>query len=56
MGMRNRRFGGSFGMGALCATFLLGLVLALVLPWAAAFLLCIVVVLAVLMLIQLLRC
>jgi len=46
----------SFGMGALCLTFLLGLVLALFLPWAAVILLCLVVCLALLMLIQLLRC
>ena len=47
---------GSFGVGALCLTFLFGLVLALFLPWAAVILLCIVVCLAVMMLIQLLRC
>jgi len=47
---------GSFGIGALCLTFLFGLVLALFLPWAAIILLCVVVCLALLMLIQLLRC
>jgi len=43
-------------MGALCATFLLGLILALFMPWAAIALLCLVVVLAVVMLIQVMRC
>jgi len=52
--MRNR-FCGPYGMGALLAVFLLGLALALVLPWAAILALCLVVVLAVLMLIQLVR-
>jgi len=47
---------GSFGIGALCLTFLFGLVLALFMPWAAIILLCIVVCLALVMLIQLLRC
>jgi len=47
---------GSFGIGALCLTFLFGLVLALFLPWAAIILLCVVVCLALWMLIQLLRC
>ena len=51
--MRGRS--GSFGIGALCLTFLLGLVLALFLPWAAAVLLCLAVCLALVMLIQLLR-
>ena len=46
----------SFGMGALCLTFLLGLVLALFMPWAAIILLCAVVCFALVMLIQLLRC
>ena len=46
----------SFGVGALCLTFLLGLALALFLPWAAIILLCAVVCLALVMLIQLLRC
>jgi len=46
----------SFGIGALALTFLIGLVLALFLPWAAIILLCAVIVLALLMLIQLLRC
>ena len=46
---------GPFGMGALCLTFLLGLILALFLPWAAGILLCLVVCLALVMLIQLLR-
>ena len=46
----------SFGIGALCLTFLLGLVLVLFLPWAAIILLCLVVCLALMMLIQLLRC
>ena len=55
MGNRNR-FCGPYGMGALCATFLIGLILALFLPRAAIILLCLVVVLAVLMLIQLIRC
>jgi len=48
--------GRNFGFGALCLTFLLGLVLALFLPWAAILLLCVVVCLALMMLIQLLRC
>jgi hypothetical protein len=43
-------------MGALLITFMLGLVMALFLPWLAIVLLCIVVLLAMLMLIQLLRC
>ena len=47
---------GSFGVGALCLTFLFGLVLALFLPWAAIILLCVVVCLALMMLIRLLRC
>jgi len=46
----------TFGIGALCLTFLLGLVLALFLPWAAVILLCVVVCLALKMLIQMLRC
>ena len=53
--MRNR-YCGPFGIGALIITFMLGLVMALFLPWAAIILLCIVVLLAMLMLIQLLRC
>jgi len=48
--------GRNFGFGALCLTFLCGLVLALFLPWAAILLLCVVVCLALMMLIQLLRC
>ena len=52
--MRGRT--GSFGIGALCLTFLSGLALALFLPWAAIVLLCVVVCLALVMLIQLLRC
>ena len=52
----NKRFNGPYGMGALFAMFLAGLVLALFLPWAAIVLLCLVVVLAVLMLIQFMRC
>ena len=55
MGNRNR-FSGSFGMGALCATFFIGLILALFMPWIAIVLLCLVVILAVLMLIQTMRC
>ena len=55
MGNRNR-FLGPYGMGALCVTFLLGLILALFLPWAAIVLLCMVIILAVLMLIQIMRC
>ena len=55
MGRRNR-FCGPYGMGALCATFFIGLVLALFLPWIAVILLCLVVVLAVMMLIQAMRC
>ena len=43
-------------MGALCATFFIGLILALFLPWIAIVLLCLVVVLAVWMLIQTMRC
>jgi len=54
--MRGNRFYGPFGMGALIATFLLGLTLALFIPWIAIILLCAVVVLAFVMLIQLLRC
>ena len=50
------KFCGPYGMGALLAVFLLGLVLALILPWAAFALLCLAVILAALMLIQLLRC
>ena len=46
----------SFGLGALGLTFLLGLVLALFLPWAAVALLCAVVCFALVMLIQTLRC
>ena len=49
-------FNGAFGVGALLITFMLGLAMALFLPWLAIFLLCVVVVLAMLMLIQLLRC
>jgi hypothetical protein len=47
---------GPYGFGAVVSTFLLGLGLALFLPGAAVVLLCVVVVFAVLMLIQLLRC
>ena len=46
---------GPFGVGALCLTFLLGLALALFLPWAAVALLCLVVCLALTMLFRLLR-
>jgi len=53
--MKRNKFCGPYGMGALVAVFLLGLGLALFLPWAAAITLCLVVVLAALMLIQLLR-
>jgi len=54
MGKRNR-FCGPYGMGALCATFFIGLALALFMPWLAIVLLCLVVVLAVLMLIRPMR-
>jgi len=53
--MRNR-FSGPYGMGALLVMFLIGLSLALFLPWLAIVFLCVVVVLAVVMLIQVLRC
>jgi len=56
MRRNNNWFCGPFGMGALIVTFLMGLTLALFIPWIAIILLCVVVVLAFLMLIQLLRC
>ena len=46
---------GPFGLGALLAMFFLGLVLALLVPWAAFALLGLVLLLAALMLIQSLR-
>ena len=54
--MRKNRFCGPFGMGALICTFILGLTLALFIPWIAIVLLCVVVILAFLMLIQIMRC
>ena len=54
--MKQQRWGAPYGMGVLCCTFLLGLILALVLPWAAIALLCLVLAAAVLMLIQMMRC
>ena len=43
MGNRNR-FCGPYGTGALCVTFIVGLALALFMPWLAIVLLCLVVV------------
>ena len=45
-----------YGFGALVTTFMVGLILALFLPWAAIVMLCLVVILAVMMLIQIKRC
>ena len=51
--MRNRnRFRGPYGMGALCAVFFVGLVLALFWPWFAIVLLCLAVAAAVLLLVK----
>jgi len=54
--MRNRsRFCGPYGIPALCAAFFIGLALALFMPWLAIFLLCLIVVAAVLLLIRPMR-
>ena len=43
---------GPYGMGALCAVFFVGLVLALFWPWIAVVLLCLAVAAAVMLLVK----
>ena len=51
--MRRRNFlRGPYGMGAMCAVFFIGLLLALFWPWFAVVLLCLAVAAAVLLLVR----